>query len=205
MPLFGALLSQQACSSFSGQRLGDVLRQGVVVCPHAPTCGIRHSAGGGAAIQSCKGFNLAMHRHNTPPTSFTPDQVLRAVKGWCWDCGEQVPEYMVQNEVWKAAWPGGFGEKKLKRLKVAATKDFGERERSIHSGLVHVHLNLCFGCLELRLGRHLTIKDFIAVTRKGKPMSYNAGVFLGYLLGYRAAKREAQKVAEDGDKKDEGG
>ena len=112
---------------------------------------------------------------------------------------------MVQNKIWNAAWPQGFGKKKLRRLKEAATRDFGERQRSTHSGLVRVYVNLCFGCLELRLGRHLTIKDFIAVTLEGKPMSHNAGVFLGYLLGYRAAKREAQKSAEDGDKKDEGG
>ncbi len=146
-------------------------------------------------------------RDQPPPTTFTPEQLIRAVKGWCWDCGERCPNYLVHNEVWRAAWSDEewIGDKKRMRLKQAATKHFPERPRSEHSELVQVHVHLCFGCLELRLTRHLRMSDFQAVTTKGKPVPENAGVFLGYLLGYRQQLREAKKAAESGDKKDEGG
>lgn len=138
---------------------------------------------------------------------FTQDQLLRAVKGWCWDCGERVPDYIVTKEVWKAAWPGDdrIGRKRLEHLKQAATRVFPERQRSADSNLVHVHLHLCFSCLEKRLRRKLHITDFTTKTRAGKVVKENAGIFLGYLLGQQAAVRAAKKAAEVGDKKDEGG
>lgn len=141
--------------------------------------------------------------------TFTPEQLLRAVKGWCWDCGDRMQNYIVQNEVWAAAWTDEatrIGSKRLERLKREATEAFPERPRSRDSNLVHVHIHLCFGCLELRIGRRLRVTDFIPVTKKGKPVPENAGIFLGYQLGYRAGeKAAAKKAAENGDKKDEGG
>jgi hypothetical protein len=148
-----------------------------------------------------------MPRINQPPTTFTPDQILRAVKGWCWDCGERCPNYVVDSKVWRAAWDDRdwLGSKKLLRLKQAATKHFPERARSIDSDLVHVHIHLCFGCIELRLKRHLRITDFTMLSAHDKPLAENAGIFLGYLMGYKAAMHESKKAAEAGNKKDEGG
>ncbi len=146
-------------------------------------------------------------RYQPPPTTFTPEQLIRAVKGWCWDCGERVPNYLVYNEVWDQAWPKHqkIGVTKLERLKEAATKQFPERPRSPHSNRVHVRVYLCFGCLELRLKRRLKITDFRMLTAGDKPLAENAPVFLGYQLGYRAAERAlAKKAEESGDKKDEG-
>ena len=173
--------------------------------PH-PTHRTRHSVGGEPLHQNYKGFKLAMQM-KTPPTVFTPEQLLRAVKGWCWDCGEIVANYLVHNEVWEEAWPKEvrIGTNRLEHLKKAATKAFPERKRSPDSNMVYVHVHLCFSCLELRLGRPLKMKDFVTVTRKGKVMAVNAGIFLGYKLGYKAGMRAAKKAAESGDKKDEGG
>jgi hypothetical protein len=148
-----------------------------------------------------------MPTKNPPPTTFTPEQLLRAVKGWCWDCGDRVPNYLVQNDVWNSAWPDAerIGAKKLQRLKQIATRHFPERPRAIGSDFIHVHIHLCFGCLELRLKRRLRPTDFQMVTLGGKPVPENAGFFLGYALGYRAAELDAKKAAENGDKKEEGG
>ncbi len=146
-------------------------------------------------------------RYQPPPTTFTPEQLIRAVKGWCWDCGERVPNYLVHNDVWNQAWPKDqkVGLKKLMRLKEAATKQFPERPRSPHSDFVHVHVHLCFGCLELRLKRRLKITDFRMLTAYDKPLAENAGIFLGYQMGYRhGTERAAKKAEESGDKKDEG-
>lgn len=144
------------------------------------------------------------HRHQ-PITVFTQDQLLRAIKGWCWDCGEGVADYIVQNEVWRAAWPDNdrMGKKRLDRLKQAATRVFPERSRSIDSNLVHVHVHLCFTCLEKRLGRKLIIADFTTKTRAGKIVKENAGIFLGFMLGQKVER--AKKAVEVGNKNEEGG
>lgn len=148
-----------------------------------------------------------MPRRNQPPTRFAPEKLLRAVKGWCWDCGERCPNYRLHDDVWRSAWTDEewIGPKRSLRLKRAATEHFPERQRSIDSNLVHVHVHLCFGCLELRLKRHLRITDFVMLSTHDKPLAENAGVFLGYLMGHKDAARAAKKGGEGGDKKDEGG
>jgi len=193
------------CSSFLGQRLGVPFGKARHRVPHTPTSRTRHPVGGvPLAVKVDQASKLAMHRNQTS-IIFTPDQLLRAVKGWCWDCGERVPDYIVQKEVWNAAWPGDdrMGTKRLKRLKQAATRVFPERARSIDSNLVHVHVHLCFPCLEKRLGRKLVITDFTTKTRAGKIVKENAGIFLGFMLGQKVER--AKKGEETGDKKDEGG
>lgn len=136
--------------------------------------------------------------------TFTHEQLLRAVKGWCWDCGIRPPNYMVQNEVWHAAWPESdpLSKKRIDRLKKDATKVFPDRPRSKDSDLVFIHIRLCFECLEKRLGRKLSINDFSMLTRSGTPYPDNGGIFLGYALGMRDAAKTPEKP---GDKKDEGG
>lgn len=141
--------------------------------------------------------------------TFTYDQVLRAVKGWCFDCGMPAPVYIVHREVWVAAWPpdNPCSERRKQVLRKIATKLFPDRPRSPDSGLAKVHLHLCFNCLEKRLGRPLEITDFPITTRQDLPRTENVGIFLGYMLGKRAARRQAvaQKPDENRDKKDEGG
>ncbi len=106
---------------------------------------------------------------------------------------------MVDNSVWKAAWPDGKPSKTtLARL---ATELYPMRRRSRDSNRVLVYIILCLSCLELRLGRPLLITDFQLRTRSGELLPVNQGIFLGYRLG----QRDAKKAADTGDKKDEGG
>lgn len=122
------------------------------------------------------------------------------MKLWCFDCGSPGPWYMVNNEVWKAAWPEG--EPAKKRLSTLATAMFPKAQRrSPDSGKVIVAVCLCFLCLERRLKRPLTIADFQRKASSGNDIWTNAGIFFGYRLGLR----DAQKALKLGDKKDEGG
>lgn len=142
-----------------------------------------------------------MRKQHTPP-SYTVEQVTRAARHQCWDCGMPTAPYMVHNEVWKAAWPDG--EPARRRLSTLATKLFpNRRNQDPQTHRVLVSINLCFGCLEKRLGRHLTVDDFQRFAKKsGNRIYVNDGIFMGYRIGLRVT---AKKAAELGDKKDEGG
>lgn len=150
-------------------------------------------------FQSRKIFKLAMQRHRPIP-SYTKEQVERAKKFWCWDCGEPSPLYMVNNDIWKAAWPEG--EPNRRRLTSLATTFFPEAQRRDKlTGRVVISICLCFTCLEHRINRKLTLDDFQRSAKSGRIVYANTPIWLGYRMGFLAAKK-AEKV---GDKKDEGG
>ena len=139
-----------------------------------------------------------MHKHDLP--SYTTDQVKRAAKSQCWDCGGPSPPYVVNNDVWQEAWPNG--EPARRRLSTLATQLFPNARRiDPTSHRVLVSICLCFGCLERRIRRSLRIGDFQRMALSGNRIYLNDGVFLGYRLGLEAA----QIIEETRNKKDEGG
>lgn len=73
---------------------------------------------------------------------------------YCYDCSHYPPSYMVLDEVWERAVPDYREQRKSRRF------------------------NLCFSCLESRLGRELTVRDF-------QEVPVNQGIFFGYLMGVR--------------------
>lgn len=113
---------------------------------------------------------------------------------------------MVHNPVWKSAWPEGQPHKLV--LRRHANMLFPDAPRTRHPdkhGRQHVlvHVLLCFGCLEERIGRALELDDFQLVNRDGtRPLPINAGILLGYRMATRAIEQSRRKI---GDKKDEGG
>lgn len=104
----------------------------------------------------------------------------RAVKGYCSDCNTYHPIYMVQDELWKTAWPEFVDLHKQLRLK--------QKELQVRGA----GMNLCIGCLERRLGRLLTIDDFTWAPA-------NANVHLGYRMALHAKNTTDPEIrtAED--------
>lgn len=89
------------------------------------------------------------------------------VIGCCHDCGKASPYYMAREDTWLAAWPTYDSDRA--RLLLATTEARKERGSRFC-------LELCFACLEKRLGRALTLKDFSA-------HSANDPIRFGYRLG----------------------
>ena len=134
------------------------------------------------------------------PPSYTVEQITRATRAQCWDCGGSAPPYVVNNDVWEMAWPNG--EPARRRLSTLATRLYPNyRKLDPQSHRVLIAICLCFGCLELRLGRSLRVGAFQRTALSGRRIYVNAGIFLGYRLGLEAAKI----IAETRDKSDEGG
>lgn len=87
--------------------------------------------------------------------------------GCCFDCGDPHGcAYLVHDATWLAAWP----EYSALRARLATAYPKGSPWRW------HVHLLLCFGCLEKRLGRPLHPSDF------DLSLPINAGVAFGMRL-----------------------
>ncbi len=77
----------------------------------------------------------------------------------CYDCKGHSNEYIVPDAIWIQAMPN------YRQLRNELRQSTGEG-----------HVRLCFECLEKRLGRRLTIKDF-------PDFPINGGVRLGFQLG----------------------
>lgn len=80
----------------------------------------------------------------------------------CHDCGEHFAFYMVHNWVWREAWPTYAAERQALMKKYKYTSEY-----------FRVHLDLCFSCLEKRLGRKLKPEDF------DLDLPVNRGIALG--------------------------
>lgn len=85
----------------------------------------------------------------------------------CFDCLNFTPAYMVAGKVWEKAWPYAKDQKRLMRRR-AEQLNLDPKKCAKQ--------NLCFVCLEERIGRKLTIHDFQLVP-------VNGAIRFGYQLG----------------------
>jgi len=105
----------------------------------------------------------------------------------CFDCGQIADGYMVHRYVWNVAWPDYIERTRERTQKFRKWKAEFEVENEQPPLKLHIkqwreknwkHLVLCFGCLETRLGRNLTIDDFTEVNS-------NRGIRLGLVIAQR--------------------
>jgi hypothetical protein len=101
----------------------------------------------------------------------------------CYDCARPCGEYIVKDEVWRAAWPDYYA---LKRRLLQEYPTMEERW--------HTYLQLCYRCFIIRLGRPLVLADF----RMETPC--NDGIRIGLLLAegqQRESTQEARAQSKD--------
>lgn len=87
------------------------------------------------------------------------------IPGGCEDCNRLAIPYMVHDEVWLAAWPTYYEDR---RQRLAQFKGTDERWRA--------WCLLCLGCLEHRMGRRLKLSDF------PKHLPVNDPIYFGFGL-----------------------
>ena len=110
--------------------------------------------------------------------SASPGVRLVAI-GHCYDCYNCYGSYMVTPAVWDTAVPN------YKELRTLLKSTFPG----------HTQFELCLGCLETRLGRKLTLDDFIAVPA-------NDGIRFGYAIGAASLSVPALAEVVDGSEDD---
>lgn len=89
----------------------------------------------------------------------------------CFDCRRPTDSYMVHNRVWLTAWPS-YGADRRRGLDALVERlgDLTQARREYRGA------HLCFNCLERRLGRPLSPKDF------DPDLPINRGILLGISL-----------------------
>lgn len=125
---------------------------------------------------------MDVFKSDFPPSKSIPD---RADNWWwhrrqCYDCMGMTDEYMVRQVVWREAFPNygkiknAFVRKARVSIGLPNTGCLSKEERQPVLKQQVPSLNLCFRCLENRLGRQLVIEDFT-----------DAPINRPILLGYR--------------------